>query len=170
MGRDQGCQVWPFRGQKMTNLVFFYIGWLGHFLEFIKYLAFFKVYRRFYSKIKTFSFFKTDFGIFFDNKHLATLASDRCVRRFFHSKREIFKLLLQARRSGLPGLAFSKPNKEIWPFLIGWPRNFSEFIKYLAFFKAYRSLVCTVKCKIFPSLKQRLAFSVTSTCWQPCRT
>ena len=60
----QGCQVWPFRGQKMTNLAFFYIGWPGHFLEFIKYLAFLKVYRRFYSKIKTFFLFKTDFGIF----------------------------------------------------------------------------------------------------------
>ena len=47
-------QIWPF----------FYIGWPGHFLEFIKYLAFLKVYRRFYSKIKTFSFFKTYFGIF----------------------------------------------------------------------------------------------------------
>ena len=35
----------------------FYIGWPGHFLEFIKYLAFFKVYRRFNSKIKTFFLF-----------------------------------------------------------------------------------------------------------------
>ena len=48
----------------MTNLAFFISVGLDIF-RFIKYLAFFKVYRRFYSKIKTFSLFlKTDFGIF----------------------------------------------------------------------------------------------------------
>ena len=52
-----------FEGKKWQICPFF-IGWPGHSLEFIKYLAFFKVYRRFYSKIKPFFFFKTDFGIF----------------------------------------------------------------------------------------------------------
>ena len=64
LGPFQGCQVWPFRGQKMTNLALFYIYWPGHFLEFIKYLAFLKVYRRFYIKIKTVFLFETGFGIF----------------------------------------------------------------------------------------------------------
>ena len=58
----QGCQVWPFRGQKMTNFAYFVL--IGLEIFFMKYLAFLKVYRSLYSKIKTFSFFKTEFGIF----------------------------------------------------------------------------------------------------------
>ena len=53
-----------FSRPKYDKFGLFYIGWPGHLIEFIKYLAFFKVYRRFCSKIKTFFIFKTDFGIF----------------------------------------------------------------------------------------------------------
>ena len=53
-----------FSGPKNDKFGFFYIGWPGHFFEFIKYLAFFKVYRRCYSKIKTFFLFKNRFWHF----------------------------------------------------------------------------------------------------------
>ena len=46
-----------FSRPKNDKFGLFYIGWPGHFLEFIKYLAFFKVYRSFYSKIKPFFLF-----------------------------------------------------------------------------------------------------------------
>ena len=46
-----------FSGPKNDKFGLFYIGWPGRFLEFIKYLAFFKVYIRFYFKIKTFFLF-----------------------------------------------------------------------------------------------------------------
>ena len=58
--RHQGSLGLPglaFSRPKSDEFGLFYIGWPGHFLEFIKYLAFFKVYRRFYSKIKTFFLF-----------------------------------------------------------------------------------------------------------------
>ena len=46
-----------FSRPKNDKFGLFYIGWPGHFLEFIKYLAFFKVYRSFYSKVKPFFLF-----------------------------------------------------------------------------------------------------------------
>ena len=42
----------------------FCIDWPRNFTKFIKHLAFKKIYRSLYSKIKTFSVFKTEFGIF----------------------------------------------------------------------------------------------------------
>ena len=46
-----------FSRPKNDKFDLFYIDWPGHFLEFIKYLAFLKVYRRFYNKIKPFFLF-----------------------------------------------------------------------------------------------------------------
>ena len=46
--------------------------------------------------------------------------------------------------AGLPGLAFSRPkNYKFGLFYIGWPGQFLEFIKYLAFFNVYRSNIKT---------------------------
>ena len=55
--RLTGLPGLAFSRPKNDKFGLFYIGWPGHFLEFIKYLAFFKVYRRFYSEIKTFFLF-----------------------------------------------------------------------------------------------------------------
>ena len=58
----QGCQVWPFQGQK--KLVFFLIGWPRNFLELLSSWPFLKSLYKFKLSNKNISFFKPEFGIF----------------------------------------------------------------------------------------------------------
>ena len=52
---------------------------------------------------------------------------------------------------------FEAKNDKFGLFYIDWPRNFFEFIKYLTFFKVYRSLYSKIRT-FFRFLKQSWAF------------
>ena len=58
--------------------------------------------------------------------------------------------------SELPGLAFTRPKKQIWPFLKIALEIFLYLLSSWAYFRSINAFI--VKSKILPFLKQRLAF------------
>ena len=86
---DQGCQGWPFRGQK--NKFDHFLNWLAStfFVEIFKQVAFSKSAEVYIVKYKKFSFLKTEFGNIqlqspgspaFDLLYKVMHAPDKCTR------------------------------------------------------------------------------------------